>query len=159
MIRLSPEQFRSFLSPYLIGGWQQEEIVLSAVDVEPGLVRGIITPKQIFPASDGTLHLAVPAAFIWIAQLGIIYACWDQKLPKKPGEVLLRELHLKCRRVVDATREIDLTIAVTAKRVVAEGVFYSGDISVDRDAFVGEARFVLPIPRTEAEPAPSDFIA
>jgi hypothetical protein len=129
-----------------MGGWRQDEFALDAVDVEPGCIRGVIRPVKFFLPSDGMFHLTVPSAFIWVAQLGIIYGCWDQNLARKPGEIFIRDIHLRCRRPVTVTTGIEFVLPVVSKRPVSDGIFYRGSISVDRDAFVGEATFVLPLP-------------
>lgn len=145
-MRLSPNQIKPYLSPYLMGGWRDDKMVLQQVDVEPGRICGVVQVTDYFMPNDGVFHLTVPAVFIWFAQLAIIYGCWEQKLSKKPGEIYVREIQLKCKRPVTSTDGIEFVLTLSSKRRLPDGVYYSGNISVDRDAFVGSGKFVLPLP-------------
>ncbi|MGD9723615.1 MAG: hypothetical protein AB7O59_19940 [Pirellulales bacterium] len=151
MVRLHPHDYEPFLSPYLMGGWRQDELVLDELHVEPGLIRGVVHVASCFWPGDGQFHLTVPVAFIWIAQLAIIYGCWERKLPKKAVEIYVREIQLKCKRPVRSVDAIELVLTLASRRLISEGVFYSGDISIDGDAFVGTASFVLPLAEQQGE--------
>lgn len=146
MVRLTPNEIEPYLSPYLMGGWRQDTLVLETVDVDDGYVRGTVCAVEFFLPGDGRFHLTIPSVFIWVSQLAIIYGCWEQKLPRKPGEIYVRDIQLKCKRPVNDPRQIDFELTLASKRAMPEGIFSSGNISVDRGAFVGKGRFVLPVP-------------
>lgn len=143
---LSHDQLKPFLSPYLMGGWRTDDLVLERVSVEPCRISAAVRVARYFPPSDGVYHLTVPSAFIWIAQLAIIYGCWEQKLTSKPGEIYVRDIRLKCRSPVTETEIIEFAIVGIASRPVPDGRFYTGNISIDRGSFTGQGRFVLPMP-------------
>jgi len=151
---LAAEQIQPFLSPYLMAGWRKDCFALDSVDVEPGYIRGVIHAAEYYESAEGEFHLTVPSVFIWVAQLAIIYGCWDQKLSKKPGEIYVRDIRLKCKRAITSPKQLEFVLLLASKRNVPEGVFYSGTISVDRDAFVGDGRFVLPLPCQASIPLP-----
>jgi hypothetical protein len=130
-----------------MGGWRKDSLKLDAIDIEPGCIRAILHATDFFVPSDGVFHLTVPAVFVWVAQLAIIYGCWEHNLPKKPGEIYIREIDLKCKRTVKAVEGIEFVLTLLSQRKVPEGIYYHGSISVDRDAFVGEGRFILPLLR------------
>jgi len=121
MVRLSHDQVEPYLSPYLMGGWRRDDLVLESVDVEPGRIGAVVRVAECFLPSDGVFHLTVPSVFIWVAQLAIIYGCWEQKLSKKPGEIYIRDIHLKCRSPVTSTEAIEFAITDISKRPVPEG--------------------------------------
>jgi hypothetical protein len=145
--RLSSHQIEPYLSAYLMGGWRQDALTLDSVDVEDGRIRGLVRVSEFFTPGDGVFHLTVPSVFIWVAQLAIIYGCWEHKLARKPGEIYVREISLKCKRPVNTTADIEFVLTLLSRREVPEGTYYSGSISVDREAFVGDGRFVFPLPR------------
>lgn len=144
-MQLSSEQVAPYLSRYLMGGWREDELQLVAVEVERDRITGTVDVVRSFAAGDGQFHLTVPQAFLWIAQLGIIHGCWDHELKQKPGEIYLREIGLQCRSAVRDPRGIEVTINITARRNVAGGCFYQGTLDVGAAAFVGEAKYVLPL--------------
>ncbi len=148
--RLTPQQLEPYLSGYLMGGWREDDLVLDSVEVERGRIRGMISARAFYMPGDGTFHLTVPSVFIWVSQLAIIYACWEQCLPRKPGEIYVREIDLKCRRPVTSPRDIRFSLTLTSQRRVPEGIYYCGAISVDDGAFIGDGRFILP----QLTPAP-----
>lgn len=144
-MQLTSEQIAPYLSGYLMGGWREDELRLASVEVERDRITGSIDAVRHFAAGDGEFHLTVPQAFIWVAQLGIIHGCWDNQLTKKPGEIYLREIGLQCRSPVRSPRGIEVTINITARRKVPGGCFYQGTLAIDGEAFVGEAKYVLPL--------------
>ena len=96
---------------------------------------------------DGVFHLSVPIATLWIAQLAIIHGCVDNELPRKAGEVFLREFNLQCRRTVTKTEAIVIDLQLEHKRQVGEAVYYSGSLDVDNGAFVGSGKFIARVYR------------
>lgn len=117
---------------------------MDSVDVEPGRIHGMLRAVEYLPDSHGAFHLTVPVVFIWVAQLAIIYACWEHDLHQKPGEIFVRDIQLKCKRSVVTPEQIQIVLSLDSKRTVEGGVYYAGSISVDQDAFIGAGRFVLP---------------
>lgn len=146
MVRLSPVEIQSYLSAYLSGGWRQDELVLESVDVAPGRVVGSLKVVSYFMPSDGVFHFTVPLAFIWVAQLALIGACWEHSLAEKPGEVYLREVNIQCRRMINKTEDIQISLTADKKRYRTNSVYYVGRIDIDRGAFVGSAKFMFPLP-------------
>jgi len=144
-MQMTCEQIQPFLSGYLMGGWREDELRLISVDVERDRITGIVDVLRHYAPGDGEFHFTVPQAFLWIAQLGIIHGCWDHHLDRKPGEIYLREIALQCRAAVRNPRGIEVTINITARRKVAGGCFYQGTLAIAGEAFVGEAKYVLPL--------------
>ncbi len=144
-MQLTSEQITPYLSGYLMGGWREDELRLVSVEVERDRITGVVDVARSFAAGDGQFHLTVPQAFIWVAQLGIIHGCWDHRLAKKPGEIYLREIGLQCRSPVRSPQGIEVTINITARRNVPGGCFYQGTLAIGGEAFVGEAKYVLPL--------------
>ena len=144
-MQLTSAEIAPYLSAYLTGGWREDELQLVSVDVERDRITGVVNVLRSFGAGDGQFHLTVPQAFIWVAQLGIIHGCWDHQLSQKPGEIYLREIGLQCRAPVRHPREIEVTINITARRSVPGGCFYQGTLAIGGAAFVGEAKYVLPL--------------
>jgi hypothetical protein len=134
------------MSDYLTDGWKKDELSLVSVDLVPDKVTGIFRVKDYYMPSDDIFHLTVPLAFIWIAQLAIIFACWDHKLPKKSGEVFLREINIKCTRMINKTENILFELAPTKKNYHGNLVYYTGIINIENDAWVGEGKFIFPLP-------------
>ncbi|MBL9123445.1 MAG: hypothetical protein JNG90_07410 [Planctomycetaceae bacterium] len=142
---MTREQIAPFLSGYLMGGWREDELRLMEVDVARDRITGIVDAVRHYAPSDGQFHLTVPQAFLWISQLGIIHGCWDHELERKPGEIYLREIGLQCRAPVRQTCGIEVTIHITGRRRVPQGCFYQGTVAIGGAAFVGEAKYVLPL--------------
>lgn len=145
-MKLPLSQIQPYLSAYLSDGWRQDEFTLSDVDVEPGQITAQVHVEAYFMPGDGTFHFTVPQAFIWVAQLAIVYACWEHNLDEKPGEVYLREINLQCRRTI-TTETIDLLLTYDAKRYLPDSVYYMGEIDVGSGAFVGSGKFIIPLPQ------------
>ncbi len=149
LMQLSSSEVRPYLSPYLMGGWRQDEFELDSAVVEECSIRGQIRVKRFFEPGDGEFHLALPAAFIWIAQLAIIHGCWVHRLPRKSSEIYIRDIQLKCRRPIRSMPVIEFALTEIACKPVQGGSFHSGRIAIDRDAFVGRGRFVFPLAANE----------
>lgn len=92
----------------------------------------------------GEFHLAVPVAFILIAQLGIIHGCVANGIKEKRNEIYLREIRVKCRKEINSPTEIKVELCVTSSKVIKEGILYKGNISINNGSFIGEAIYVLP---------------
>ena len=146
-MQLSRGQLEPFLSPYLSGGWRQDEVVLNNVVFEPARITGWLDVEAHFMPGDGAFHLTVPIAFLWTAQLAIIYACLEHGLSEKPGEVYLRGIELQCRGRISDTKDIPISLALRSRRYLKEGVYYVGGIDIGQGAFVGEGKFVIPMPK------------
>lgn len=159
-MKLDAESLRAYRSPYLDGGWKDEAFSLAEVDIMPGRITGRLDLVSAGPPADGEFHLSAQAALVWISQLGIIYACWENALPRKMGEVYMRDLSLCFHRPVTRTQGIEFEVSFPGRcrRVLsAETVFYRKvPIRVDRDAFVGTASFVLPLQRRTAADPPAN---
>ncbi len=145
-MKLSPSQLEPYLSAYLTQGWRQDNFALAGVEVKPGQVVGRLCVLDYFMPGDGDFHFAVPHAFIWAAQLAIIYACWEHGLAEKSGEAYLREINLQCRRKI-TSKEIDMQLTYSKKRYLPEGVYYLGEIDIGAGAFVGSGKFIIPLPQ------------
>src|SRR5262245_41101312 len=145
-MQLTSRELEPFLSGYLLEGWREDELKLVTVEVERDSIRGTLDVIRNFQPGDGAFHLSVPQAFLWIAQLGIIHGCWDHQLAEKPGEIYLREINLQCRSKINKTRSIAVAITVPVRRRVSGGCYYHGAISIENDAFVGLAKYILPLP-------------
>ncbi|MCB0279433.1 MAG: hypothetical protein KDD94_08025 [Calditrichaeota bacterium] len=146
-MKLKLEQLRPYLSVYLSDGYRQDELALDAVEVEQGKISANLKVINYFMPGDGRFHFTAPLAFIWVAQLAIIYTCWEHDLSEKPGEIYLREIHLQTRKMINKTENISLILKVTKKRYLVNGtVYYTGSIDIDNGAFWGEGKFVSPLP-------------
>jgi len=146
-MKLTIEEVQPYLSEYLSGGYKQDDLVLQSIEVEPRRITGILRVTSYFMPSDGIFHFTAPLAFVWIAQLAIIYTCWEHNLDKKPGEIYLREIYLQTRRMINKTSDISVTLTLTKKRYLDDNrVYYIGDIDIDNGSFVGEGKFISPLP-------------
>ena len=72
-ITLDDGDWRAFRSAYLSGGYKQDDLRLTAMTVGPD--SGTLHVENFFSPSDGRFHLTVPAVFIAVGQLAIVYAC------------------------------------------------------------------------------------
>ena len=142
---LQGTDLQPFFSSYLQGGYKQDNLSLLSVEFAPPCIDGYIDVVQCFMPGDGKFHLTVPLAFICIAQLGIIYGCFDNKLSKKGSEIYLREIELKCKRPIGKMQGILFRLEVIGKKIVPDGIFYKGRIDIEDKSFVGFASFILPL--------------
>lgn len=137
-----------YLSDYLLKGWKEEALTLQRVEVDDGHVAGYIDVDHFPQPGDGVFHLSAQTALVWIAQIGIIYGCWENDLPRKMGEVFMRDLSLRFHRPVH--RQSGIRIAgrfdARGRRVLPDrSVFYKGvQVDVDGGAFTGTASFIVP---------------
>ena len=143
---LTRAQIEPFLSDYLTGGWREDDLTLERIRYEPGRIEGELRVRSHFMPGDGEFHLAAPVAFLWIAQLAIVYACVDRDLPEKPGEAYLREISLQTRERVTRTEAIPIRLELVSERELGTSVYYVGAIDIGDGAFLGEGKFVLPLP-------------
>lgn len=139
-------ELKPFLSSYLTGGWKQDELALKAVFVEEERIHAQLSVVDYFMPGDGVFHFTVPLAFIWIAQLGIIYACFDNRLKEKSGEVYLREITMRCPKRITRTDSIQMDLKLVSKKRYDNMVYYTGAIDIEEGSFIGEAKFVFPLP-------------
>jgi hypothetical protein len=144
-MKFAPTDLMPFYSNYLQGGYKEDVLELEFVEVLGQSITGYLSVKECFIPGDGQFHLTVPLVFVWIAQLGIIHGCIENELPRKEGEIYLREIQIKCRRPVNKTKGIKITLTTTKRKHVPEGIFYYGIIDVDDKAFVGYGSYILPI--------------
>ncbi len=146
VMRLTASEIEPMLSEYLAGGWRDDNLELQSVDVEPGAIAASLRVTRHFTPGDGRFHLSVPQAFVWISQLAIIHGCWDNRLVKKPGEILVRRIAIACKSPVHDIENISFVMKLISKRAVPDGMFYSGEISINDRAFVGIGKYVFPMP-------------
>lgn len=144
-MQLPLSTLQPYMSQYLIGGWKKDNLELQAVDFTPGQIRGIFHVTNYFMPGDGVFHFTVPLAFIWIAQLAIIYACVEHDLKEKPGEVYLREIDIKCNTMINKTDGIEILLNFNSKRYLQNKVYYIGKINIDDAAFTGAGKFIFPL--------------
>lgn len=137
--------FEPFLSPYLSGGYKEDELIYDRIAVEEGAIVATCSIGRHFLPPGGVFHLTLPLIFIAVAQLSIIYAHIDNGLLRKESEVFVHAINLKCKRPVVGTRDIHIRLEVLAKRVMAGGVFYVGNIDVAEKSFQGRGTFLLPL--------------
>lgn len=148
--RLAARQIAPYLSPYLQGGYKQDSLVLNYVEVDAAGIRGSLDVRECFMPQTGEFHLTVPLAFIWVAQLGIIYGCVTNGLREKPGEIFLREINMTCKRPVTKMQDINVSLSVLRKMRTQGGMFYRGSIDIENKSFIGVSTFVLPLPGHDA---------
>lgn len=142
---LEPDDIKPFLSPYLIDGWKKDNISITKIDYEEGKISCLLNVNEYFTPADGEFHFTVPLAFIFIAQLGIIYGCLENGLPKKPGEIFLREINLQCRTIISKKQDIQIEIKLASKTKVQGGIYYIGVINIENGAMSGIGKYILPI--------------
>lgn len=155
VVRLAAPQLAPYLSPYLQGGYKQDSLALNHVEVDAAGIRGSLDVRECFMPLTGEFHLTVPLAFIWVAQLGIIYGCVTSGLREKPGEIFLREINMTCKRPVTKMRDINFSLRLIRKLRTPGGMFYRGSLDIENKSFTGVSSFVLPPPGCAA-PAGSD---
>jgi hypothetical protein len=90
-----------------------------------------------------TVH-AIPLLY----QLVILYACWENQLAQKPGDVYLRSLNIETPRMIQDMENICFELKLTQKRILKGWWFYCMDFSIGDakvpQAFVGELKYVVP---------------
>lgn len=144
------KKIEPFLSQYLLDGWKQDKLVLKSVQISPGIITGKLDVVEHFMPGDGVFHFTAPLAFIWIAQLAIVYTCWEHELETKPGEVYLREIQLETRKMINKLDDIQVSLRVLKKRYIGpEQVYYIGEIDIENGSFVGIGKFICPLPATK----------
>jgi hypothetical protein len=136
-----------FRSPYLNGGYREDEILPTEIRLGDGWAAGHYCVKQCFIPSDGQFHLTVPLAFVAFAQLAIVYAHVDQGYTEKKAEIFLRELHLRCMKPIHETEDVSIELRLTSRRTAPGGAYYRGDIDIQHDSFRGAGSFLLPTQR------------
>lgn len=140
---LSDAELHPFLSPYLSEGWKQDGYRLHSVHFESERITALCDMTSYLSGASG-FHLTVPIAFLCIAQLAIIGVCLREGLQKKQGEVLLREISIKCRREIHEAVNVPIDLMLRRGVVVGPILFYHGDFSVGDGAFLGTGTFVMP---------------
>jgi hypothetical protein len=151
METLAKEVLQAYLSDYLVNGWKEEVLSLGNVEVEAGRIAGYINVDRYPAPSDGRFHLSAQTALVWISQIGIIYGCWENRLPRKMGEVFLRDVQLNFNRTINRTREICIMGEFrerNRRELRNKCVYYkNAHIDVDHGSFTGTASFVVPVSR------------
>ncbi|QBF32653.1 hypothetical protein [Thalassococcus sp. S3] len=149
MVELTTAQQRAYMSDYLENGWQNEKMTFASVSLEPGYIDGKIDVEKYSMMGDGKFHFSAQSAMIWISQLGIIYGCWDNHLPKKVGEVYIRNLDITFKRVINKTEKVRFEgfFPKHCKKKLSDNLVYYKDarIHVESGAFTGSASFMVPI--------------
>jgi len=153
-LELGSFEVSPYMSSYLTGGWKRDELILEKVLITAASIEGIFRVGDYDPPSDGKFHLAVPIVFVSIAQLAIIYACIDQGLSEKRGEVYLRQINLKCLKPVNDTDSISLLLTLTSRKRINDFTYYGGLINVQHGRFAGSASFVFPVAKPTPVEAP-----
>lgn len=155
MINLDSTIVDACMSDYLRGGWQQEQMSFSSVQVEQGRIVGELNVQHFPMPDDGRFHLSAQSAINWMSQLGIIYGCWDNGLARKAGEVYLRSMALSFHRPVAKTEGIMMEVHFPehCRRVLANNSVYYKQVlfSIEDGAFVGEGSFILPLPESSSK--------
>jgi len=145
MHHLSEGEYSPFISPYLMGGYTNDEFYITKIYIDEGCICGRFTMKNYFVSPNtGVFHLTVPVALLCIFQLALIYGCIDNNLTSRRGEAYMREFNMKCKRVISDTT-FDCTLQLNNKHVFRDSVLYKGHVSIENDAFVATASFLLPI--------------
>lgn len=145
---LERRHLEPYLSPYLDGGWKQDDLKLDSIhiDRETKTFTGYFTVTDAFMPGDGVFHFSVPIAFICIAQVAIVGACVDLDISRKPGEVYVREIDLKCSTMINRSEGIEVVLRLGRRFFLGQRVFYEGEINVCDGAFSGRGSFVIPLP-------------
>jgi hypothetical protein len=135
--------FAPMLSPYLIGGYRDDELRIDRVDFGARrLIAYCSIPTHFAP--QGAFLLSSVVALVGIAQLAILYAHLDSGVLRKESDVFLRDLALRCTAPVRKTSDIAFELRCTARRQTAAGSYYAGDILIEHGAYTGRGAFVLP---------------
>lgn len=138
-----------YLSDYLMRGWKEEDLRLQRVEIDDGHVAGYVDVDHYPPPGDGVFHLSAQTALVWIAQVGIIYGCWENNLPCKMGEVFMRDLSMRFNRPVHRCQAIRIAAKFdsSTRRVLPDSSVYykNAQFNVDDGAFTGTASFIVPI--------------
>lgn len=142
---LSAKDIEPFLSPYLMGGWRKDNVSIKSVILGNGKIKATLKVDHYFNPADGVFHFTVPLAFLFIAQLGIIYGCIDNGLSEKRGEIFLREIDIQCRKVINKVDDLNIELLLTSKTVVRNGIYYIGEINIEENSMIGTGKYILPI--------------
>lgn len=148
MISLDVAQQEAFMSDYLQRDWKEEEMSFRSVSVGTGEIVALLDVHHYRQPADGRFHLSAQSALLWMSQLAIIYGCWDNKLPKKMGEVYLRSMTLAFNKPVTKTHAIEISanVAPECRRALPGGSIYYRDVKflVEAGAFTGKGSFIVP---------------
>jgi hypothetical protein len=142
---LKKKQWAPYISNYLSFGWKEDKYEITSIEYSSERITSYISLSSYFLPKTGVYHLSIPLAFNIIAQLGIIHGCLDNNIKKKSNEIYLREIQLKCKQVINSTKDIKIEIEVIVKRSVKNGFFYIGNISIENNSFTGKVKYTLPI--------------
>ena len=142
--RVTEDGYGPRSSAYLGGGYKEDDFELTNVLIGEKRVLGSVRVGSFFPPSDGEFHLSAPMAMIWICQLGTIYTCYDNGLPRKTEEIYIRNFNVKCRKRIVELDGILLEIEITSKAVRKKVVHYRGNFDIDVGSFTGKASWLMP---------------
>jgi hypothetical protein len=141
-----------YRSPYLAGGYKQDEFVLRDIIVSESKARATCDVVNHYVPSDGTFHFTIPLAFLVVGELAIIGAHVNSGVEEKLGEVFLVNFSIACHRPVQKTRDIAIELTLGTRTPTTLGLFYEGTIAIDTDGFTGSGTFLFPVPSGSAEP-------
>jgi hypothetical protein len=141
-------RLQKLMSPYLAEGYRDDLLVPEEIQYSPRekAVIARMTVRSRYRDSLGSYHLTAAVAFIWIQQLSIVYACLDNDLGEKPGEVVLRNISMNFDQMIrGAGGPIVFRVGEIAKHVRRAFCYYKLAFSVEDGAFQGHGAFRFPM--------------
>ena len=120
-IELNEDDIAPLLSDYLDSGYKKDVVKIRRIIVDPPSATATLDVLDYFMPGDGEYHFTSIHAMIVVSQIGIVLAIKDNELEAKPGEIYMREFTILCRRKINKTEGIRMSVRL-ARRVEAAGI-------------------------------------
>ena len=134
----------NFISDYLAFGFKEEEFKITKLEIQDKTIISYVDLTNCFVPQNDEFHFTVPLAFRIISQLAIIFTCHDRNYNRKPGEVFLREINLKCKKNISKLEDVKFSLKMTSFKSMGDYFFYSGTIDIEDGAFYGNGSLIIP---------------
>lgn len=143
------QQYQPYFSSYLMKGWKNDRHYFKSIELKPGQITAVMDILDSYYPPE-TYYFSTVHAIPLLYQLVILYACWDNQLAQKPGDVYLRHLNIETPRMIQEMQDISFELKLTQKRSLKAWWFYTMDFSIGGvkipQAFFGALKYVVPRP-------------
>ncbi|MGF1741860.1 hypothetical protein L4C34_12425 [Vibrio profundum] len=143
-ITKSGKEINGLLSPYIEGGFSDDDIAIEKVEFDKREIRIKYKVKSFFMPSDGQFHLSSLVAEMCALRAGLIYGHLDNGLSKKENEVYLLSYSIRCSKPI-REMEFGFKMSIVKKIKRNSGSIYKVRFSIGNDNFVGSGSFFMPI--------------
>ena len=137
----------SLFSDYLDDGFRKDKLELFEALIENKNVMHVkLRLLDWDNDSQGEFHLSAQTAIRWTQQLAIVFACIDQGLTEKPGEVYLKRISIEFRRLVKSTCDpIRFKLEIINRATKKKSTTYEMRVSINEESFVSTGVFRFPM--------------